>query len=93
MVIGILLRSTAWYTLVKQHRPQLVLGWVTILVCQFLLIVLRMRLGPGAHSAAVPLGKGLTVYYLVFTDRRSCVCAHISLHTLEIPSPVAGDNG
>ena len=36
--------STAWYTRVKQHRPQVLLGWVTILVCQFLLIVRWMRL-------------------------------------------------
>ena len=42
--IGILLQSTAWYTEVKQHWPRFVLGWVTVLVCQFLLIVLLMRL-------------------------------------------------
>ena len=41
--IGILLQSTAWYAGVKQHRPQFVLGWVTVL-CQFLLIILQMRL-------------------------------------------------
>ena len=23
---------------------------------------------PGVYSAAIPLGKGLTVYYLVFSD-------------------------
>ena len=40
----ILLQSTAWYTGVKQHQPRLLLGCVTVLVCQFLLIVLRMRL-------------------------------------------------
>ena len=34
----------AWYNGVKQHRPWLGLGWVTVLVCQFLLIVLWMRL-------------------------------------------------
>ena len=44
VVIGILLQSTAWYTGVKQHWPRLLLGWVTVLVCQFLLIVLQMRL-------------------------------------------------
>ena len=31
-------------TEVKQHRPWSVLGWVTAVVCQFLLIVLWMRL-------------------------------------------------
>ena len=40
VVIGILLQSTARYNGVKQHQPRLVLGWVTVLVCQFLLIVL-----------------------------------------------------
>ena len=44
VVIGILLKSTALYTGVKQHRPRLILGWVSILVCQFLVIVLRIRL-------------------------------------------------
>ena len=43
VVIGILLKSTAWYTGVKQHQPRLV-GWMTVLVCKFMLIVLRMRL-------------------------------------------------
>ena len=41
MFIGILLRPTARYNQVKQYRPRLVLGWVTVLVCQYLLIVLR----------------------------------------------------
>ena len=45
---------------------------------------------PGAHSAAIPLGKGFTVHYLVFLDgtlnRRSRVSAHITLHTRKIPS-------
>ena len=40
--IGILLQSTAWYAGVKQHQPQFVLGWMTIIVCQFLLIILRI---------------------------------------------------
>ena len=44
VVIGILLQSTAWCTGVKQHRPWLVLGWVTVVIFQSLLIVLRMRL-------------------------------------------------
>ena len=34
MFIGILLLSTAW-SWVKQHWPRFVLGWVTILLCQF----------------------------------------------------------
>ena len=34
MVICILLRSTAWYRWVKQHRPRLVLVWVFIIVIQ-----------------------------------------------------------
>ena len=42
MVIGILL--TAWCNGVKQHRLWFVHGWVIVLVCQYLLIVLRMRL-------------------------------------------------
>ena len=42
VVIGILLQSTSRCNRVKQHW--LVLGWMTVLVCQFLLIVLRMRL-------------------------------------------------
>ena len=56
---------------------------------------------PGVYSAAIPLGEGFTVHYLVFSDRtynrRSCVCAHITLHTRKIPSysskkaPVADD--
>ena len=32
------------YTRFKQHQPRFVLGWVTVLVCQLLLIVLWMRL-------------------------------------------------
>ena len=44
VVIGILVRSTARYDGVQQQRPWLVHGCVTVLVCQFLLIVLRMRL-------------------------------------------------
>ena len=55
VVIGILLQPTALYAGVKQLRPWFVLGWVTILVCQFLLIVLRMRpklRSPGAALAA-----------------------------------------
>ena len=44
VVIGILLQSTARYEQVEQHRPRFVLGWVTVLVFQFLLIVLPMRL-------------------------------------------------
>ena len=55
VVIRILLQSTAWYTWVKQHRPRLLLGWVTVLVCEFVLIVLRIRLklrSPGAVLAA-----------------------------------------
>ena len=44
VVIGILLQSTAWCTGVKQHRPWFVLRWVTVIVCQILLIILRMKL-------------------------------------------------
>ena len=44
----------------------------------------------GIYSAVIPLGKGLTVHYLVFLDgtqnRRSGVCAHITLHTRKIQS-------
>ena len=40
---------------------------------------------PSVYSAAISLGKECTVHYLVFSDgvlnRRSCVCAHITLHT------------
>ena len=32
MAIGILLRPTAWYPGVKQHRLWFVLGWVTVLI-------------------------------------------------------------
>ena len=35
-VIGILIRSAAWYNQVKQQRARLVLGWVTVFACQFL---------------------------------------------------------
>ena len=38
IVIGILLRSTARYSWVEHHQPQLVFGWVTVLVCQFLVV-------------------------------------------------------
>ena len=44
VVIGKLLRSTALYNGVKQRRPRLVLERMTVSICQFLLIVLRMRL-------------------------------------------------
>ena len=44
VVIGILLQSIAWYNRVQQQRPRLVLGWVTVSVCQFLVIVLRIKL-------------------------------------------------
>ena len=43
---------------------------------------------PGAHSASIPLGKGFTVHYLVFSDgtlnRRFRVWAHIT--HIKIPS-------
>ena len=54
-VIGILQRSTAWYSRVEQRRPRLVLTWVTVLVCQFLLIVFRMTEALGTALAAVTL--------------------------------------
>ena len=38
------LRPTTLYAGVKQQRPWSVLGWVTVVVCQFLHIALRMRL-------------------------------------------------
>ena len=38
VIIGIQLQSTTQYAGVKQHWPWFVLGWVTVLVCQFLLI-------------------------------------------------------
>ena len=44
VAIGIPLLPPTLYAGVKQHRPWSVLGWVTVVVCQFLLIVLRMRL-------------------------------------------------
>ena len=43
VVNSILPQLTACFTGVEQHRPQFVLGWVTVIVCQFLLIVFRMR--------------------------------------------------
>ena len=43
VAIGIPLLPPTLYAGVKHHRPWSVLGWVTVLVCQFLLIVLRMR--------------------------------------------------
>ena len=42
--IGILPRSTDLYNRDMQRQLRLVLEWVTILVCQFLWIVLQMRL-------------------------------------------------
>ena len=42
--IGIQLHPTAWNNRAKQHQPRFVHGWMTLLVCQFLLIVLRMSL-------------------------------------------------
>ena len=44
VAIGIPLQPPALCAEVKQHRPWSVLGWVTVVVCQFLLIVLRMTL-------------------------------------------------
>ena len=44
VVIGILIKSTEWYNRVKQRRSRLVLGCVIVSVCQFLMIVLQMRL-------------------------------------------------
>ena len=44
VVIGILLWLTAWCNGVKQHWPRLVLGWMTLSVRPYLLIVLWMRL-------------------------------------------------
>ena len=46
VAIGIPLRPTTWCAGVKQLWPWFVLGWETVgvVVCQFLLIVLRMRL-------------------------------------------------
>ena len=44
----------------------------------------------GVYSTVIPLVKGLIVHYLVFPDgssnRRSRVCANITLHTRKIPS-------
>ena len=37
VAIDILLWSTAYYAGVKQHWSWFVLGWVTVVVCQFLL--------------------------------------------------------
>ena len=45
--ISILIQSAAWQNRVKQQRLQLVLRWVIILVCQFLVIVFQMRLKTG----------------------------------------------
>ena len=42
VVIGILIRSAVGT--VKQLLARLVFGWVTVLVCQFLVIVFRVRL-------------------------------------------------
>ena len=53
VVIGILLQSTACYNWVKQQRPQLVPGWVTVSVCQFLVIVLQLRLETEVLGAAL----------------------------------------
>ena len=33
VVIGMLLRSPAWYNEVKQHQPRFVLGLVIVLAC------------------------------------------------------------
>ena len=44
VVIGILLQSNIWYTGVKQYHPRFELGLVTVLVCEFLLLVLMIRL-------------------------------------------------
>ena len=43
VAIGIPLQPPAYCDEVKQLRPWSVLGWVTVVVCQVLLIVLRMR--------------------------------------------------
>ena len=94
MVIDILLQSTAWFNKVKQHWPWLVLGWVTVLVCQFLLgwdfkprsLALFLR-----WQHEIPLGIDITQFSF-FTPPRNrgwvifslqfvslCVCVCLSV--------------
>ena len=53
LVDGILIQSAAGYNCVKQRQSRLVLWWVTILICQFLVMVFWMRLYTDALGAAL----------------------------------------
>ena len=44
MIICILLQSTVWFNRVKQRQPRLVLGRVIVSVCEFLVMVVQLRL-------------------------------------------------
>ena len=63
VVIGILLQSSAWYNRIKQRWPQLVLVWVTEVVCQFLVIVLWMRLYIEVLGAALAMTVCISPWY------------------------------
>ena len=62
--IGILIRSAAWYNRIKQRRSWLVFGWVTVLVCQFLVMIFSMRLLTEALGAA--LAVQFSTFFLFF---------------------------
>ena len=53
VIIGIMIRSAAWYNWVKQRRPRLVLGWMTVVICKFLVIVFWIRLYSKALCSAL----------------------------------------
>ena len=86
VVIGILLRPTARYNGVKQHRPWFLLGWVTILVCQFLLVFLWMRLKPRSPGAALAatVWISLSAFGIIIVQFSfSFLCKHI------LPEPLS----
>ena len=62
MVIGILIWSAAWHNPVEQQQALLELGWVTVLVGQFLAIVFWMRLKAEALSAAFVATVGISLW-------------------------------
>ena len=84
MVIGILILSPVWQNCDEQHQARVSVGWVTVFVCQFLVIVfLQMRLETEAlvkgscdehHQARVSVWMIMSDYFIwmsIFGDSLS----------------------
>ena len=81
VVIGILLQSTARYNRVKQHRPWLVLGWVTISMSISVDSPLDETLNRGPlvlllrRQYEFPFGINIVKFSSFFVDEKTCLGA------------------